>query len=131
MIDGGTTLADGNVVLTADSQSTFDPISGAAGLGLAAGIGASVNVFMKNDETKAAIVNNARVDALALGAAAEVFSGDTAGGVPQTELLHGVILRDFARRRKSDRRGWRARARFRWRGVGQCRYLGQPHGGVH
>ena len=92
-IDGGTTLADGNVVLTATSHSTFDPISGAAGLGIGAGIGAAVNVFSKNDVTSATIQDGAHVDALALYAPASVFSGQVVNGLPQMELLQGVILR--------------------------------------
>ncbi|HEY4635035.1 MAG TPA: hypothetical protein VIG92_00610, partial [Rhodospirillales bacterium] len=92
-IDGANAVADGNVLLWADSDSTFHSLTGAAGFGVLFGVGISAGVFIKNDDTRAFIRGEADITANGSRDAAEVFTGERSlGGNRVTRMIHGLSL---------------------------------------
>jgi hypothetical protein len=91
-INGGTVRADGNVVLTADSTSSYHPLAATGSLGLIGSVAASGTLYYKSADTQAYITGGAQVDALALRAADTVLTGTETGGVPDTRSIRGVSL---------------------------------------
>ncbi|SLN60007.1 Bifunctional hemolysin/adenylate cyclase precursor [Roseovarius gaetbuli] len=80
-IDGAAdVIADHNVVVDADHDTTADVIAGAAGVGIGGGgVGAGVNVVVIEKTTEAYIAGSAQVDARAGGAAGSVLNGTLTG----------------------------------------------------
>ncbi len=91
-IDGATVLADGNVLVRADSFTRFDPRTGATAVGLTAGVGVSGSLLMKADDTRAYITGGAVVDALARGDAIQVYTGEKVGDDRETKAVKGVAV---------------------------------------
>ncbi len=70
-------VADGDVLVEARDESDVDVVSGAAGIGLSAGIGAGVGVMMFTKVTEAKISSNAHVDAFGDGTGiAGIYNGE-------------------------------------------------------
>ncbi|NER96837.1 MAG: hypothetical protein F6J86_23810, partial [Symploca sp. SIO1B1] len=92
-IDNDATVqANGNVLVSASNDTETDVIAGAAGLGLAAGIGASVGVVLIDKDTKAYIGQGASVDGKAnTNTFMPVFGDQDKSGISM-DLIKGVAV---------------------------------------
>ncbi|MCI0583413.1 MAG: hypothetical protein L0227_11110, partial [Chloroflexi bacterium] len=85
----GTVDAGGNVIVTADGDSTITADSGTASFGTTAGVAASVAALVKNDETEAFLTGTADVKARGNGATTTVKTGQR--DVPGNEITRSVL----------------------------------------
>ena len=90
---GAAVTAEGNVVVSATSDSEFRPTVGARSVGLTSGIGVSGSLFNKTDNTRAFITGNAQVDAHAQRGMVAVINGQReTDGTPSTQSVQGVAV---------------------------------------